>query len=242
MTSQFKKQDIFNIDESDFFFCMAPSTSVTKSSISGRKKNKKRLTVAIATNADGSCKLPLLFIGATGQPRCFKGLSASELGVDYTNSPKGWMTTALFAAWLQHFNEQMMSEGRHALLLLDNASPHRVETKFLNINLHFLPPNATAHLQPQDAGVIQAFKSRLNTRCACNLMRIVCLYIFLFNSKTRHDHVYFGPINRLIFTHNFLTKLFERTYIVHICSLTLTELYTSTRADNITHTVIVSTA
>lgn len=28
--------------------------------------------------------------------------------------------------------------------------------------MHFLPPNTTAHLQPQDAGVIRAFKSEFN--------------------------------------------------------------------------------
>ena len=72
------------------------------------------------------------------------------------------MTSALFRAWLEHFNEKMRAEGRQTLLLLDNASPHRVTEALSNVTLRFLPPNTTAHLQPQDAGIIQAFKSRLN--------------------------------------------------------------------------------
>lgn len=162
VTSEYSPRDIFNLDESAYFYCMAPSTTVSKDSMSGRKKLKKRLTVAIAANADGSCKLPLLFVGTARQPRCFGKSTASELGVDYTSSAKGWMTSALFRVWLEHFNEKMRAEGRQTLLLLDNASPHRVTEALSNVTLRFLPPNTTAHLQPQDAGIIQAFKSRLN--------------------------------------------------------------------------------
>lgn len=46
------------MDESALFFCMVPTTSVTKNSISGRKNTKKRLTVVLASNTDGSFKLP----------------------------------------------------------------------------------------------------------------------------------------------------------------------------------------
>nr|CCA25179.1 AlNc14C279G10091 [Albugo laibachii Nc14] len=51
---------------------------------------------------------------------------------------------------------------RHVLLLLDNASPHQVREQFSNVTLQLLPPNPTSHLQPQDAGIIQSFKSQMN--------------------------------------------------------------------------------
>ena len=56
----------------------------------------------------------------------------------------------------------MQGMDRHVLLLLDNASPHQVRAQFSNVTLQLLPPNPTSHLQPQDAGIIQSFKSQMN--------------------------------------------------------------------------------
>lgn len=75
-------------------------------------------------NADGSEKLPLLGVGSARQPRCFYGRSSEQLGVDYTSSTIGWMNRMLFQTWVEEFNERMKREGRHTLLLLDNASSH----------------------------------------------------------------------------------------------------------------------
>lgn len=162
ITSAYSKRDTFNIDETAFFYCMLPTTSISKSTIAGRKKVKKRLTVALASNADGSYKLPLLFVGTARQPRCFGGKTGKELGVEYTSAPKGWMNTQLFRSWIERFNAQMKDEQRQVLLLLDNASCHRVNETLSNVAVQRLPPNTTAHLQPQDAGIIQSFKAQIN--------------------------------------------------------------------------------
>nr|CCA17670.1 jerky putative [Albugo laibachii Nc14] len=55
----------------------------------------------------------------------------------------------------------MNSEGCHFLLLLDNVSSHRVTVPLSNGTLQMMPPNTTSSLQPQDAGVIRSFKSKL---------------------------------------------------------------------------------
>jgi hypothetical protein len=161
VTSQYDKKDIYNMDETAYFYCTIPGKTISKNSISGRKKIKKRLTVAVTSNADGSTKLPLLFVGTARQPRCFGGKSADELGIQYVNAAKGWMNTELFTNWIERFNERMKSEGRHVLLLLDNVSSHRVTVPLSNVSVHMLPPNTTSFLQPQDAGIIQSFKSKL---------------------------------------------------------------------------------
>nr|CCA25502.1 PREDICTED: similar to tigger transposable element derived 4 putative [Albugo laibachii Nc14] len=140
---------------------MAPSTSVTKVSISGRKKIKMRLTVAITTNADGSCKMPLFFMGKARQPWCFSWQSARKLGFDYANTAKEWVKTALFRCWLAQLNEKMQGMDRHVLLLFDYVSPHRVSEQYFNVTIHFLPPNTSAHLQPQDAAIIRFFESQM---------------------------------------------------------------------------------
>lgn len=162
VVSAFAKCDVFNLDETAYFYCMAPSTTISQKPFAGRKQVKKRMTVAVANNADGSVKLPLFFVGTAARPRCFGGQSATELGFDYANSAKGWMTSSVFGAWLKRFDEQMRNDGRHVLLLLDNVSSHKVVEGLTNVSIHMLPPNTTSHLQPQDAGIIQAFKKAID--------------------------------------------------------------------------------
>lgn len=53
--------DIFSMDETGLYFTMFPDRS-------GRKMTK-RLTVGLACNADGSERLPPLFIGKAEKPR-----------------------------------------------------------------------------------------------------------------------------------------------------------------------------
>ena len=46
-------------------------------------------------------------------------------------------------------------------MLLDNFSAHKTDKVLTNVELLMLPPNTTSHLQPQYAGIIQAFKSKI---------------------------------------------------------------------------------
>lgn len=114
-----------------------------------------------SNNADGSMKLPLLFVSSAAKPRCFGGRTTVDHGVDYCNSLKGWMTTKIFGEWVSRFDARMRGEERHVLLLLDNASSHCVQVSLTSVMVHMLPPNTTSHLQPQDAGVIQSFKKAI---------------------------------------------------------------------------------
>ena len=156
ITRSYNMRDIFNLDETAYFYCMAQSKTICTASIPGRKKIKKRITVAVTSNADGSSQWPLLFIGTSKKPRCLGGKSPSELDFEYTATKQGWMTGTVFSHWIERFNESMKRDGRRVLLLLDNASSHRYEHLLSNVVVQMLPPNTTAFLQPQDAGVIQA--------------------------------------------------------------------------------------
>ncbi|KAF0684591.1 Aste57867_23445 [Aphanomyces stellatus] len=164
-TKDYSKRDIYNFDESAYFYCAVPTQSISSTKLSGRKNVKKRLTVALAVNADGSHKLPLLFIGHAKMPVCLRSLSQGEFdNLNYKNSKKGWITCAIFRKWLDSFNEMMRAENRRVLLLLDNASSHtsdQAHTNLSNVKVLFLPPNTTAHLQPLDAGIIRSFKAHL---------------------------------------------------------------------------------
>ena len=127
------------MDEPVYFYCTTSSTCVSRSSVAGRKKIKKRL-IAITTNSDGSFQVPLLCVGTANKPRCFGSHMVAELGINYTNAAKGAMTTKLFRTWIGYFNDTMHSQDRH-VLLLDNASPHRVTDQHSLVKLHFLPPH-----------------------------------------------------------------------------------------------------
>ncbi|RHY44636.1 hypothetical protein DYB30_006377, partial [Aphanomyces astaci] len=53
-TSGYNSSDIYNMDETAFFFCLSPHRSITRNCLPGTKKSKKRITVALTTNADVS--------------------------------------------------------------------------------------------------------------------------------------------------------------------------------------------
>nr|CCA25750.1 DNA binding protein putative [Albugo laibachii Nc14] len=95
-----REVNIFNMDETAYFYCASPTSTITRNRISGRKQMKKRLTVAFSCSTDGSLKLPLFFVGRARQPSSFKSKSAEDLDLEYGNSPKGVMNTRQFQWWV----------------------------------------------------------------------------------------------------------------------------------------------
>ncbi|KAH9067486.1 hypothetical protein Ae201684P_021643 [Aphanomyces euteiches] len=167
LTRKYDPIDVYNMDETAFFYRKPPTRSISRNPMSGFKVSKKQMTVVVASNATGSDKIPLLFIGNAQKPRAFKRLTPQELNIDYSNTKKGWMTSQVFSDWVRHFNSRMASEDRRVILIVDNAPSHRVDEDLSNVTLRFLPPNTTSVLQPMDSGVIAAFKShirRIQTR------------------------------------------------------------------------------
>jgi hypothetical protein len=155
---QYSWGDIYNMDETGLFFRMQADHSLANKLLEGRKQEKERLTVVVCANGDGSHKLPLYVIGKHWDPRCFKGINRSTLGVEYRANGKAWMTAIIFVEWIQWFDHQM--RGRRALLLIDNCPVHKVNVGELkNTVICFLPPNTTSKLQPCDAGIIRTLKA-----------------------------------------------------------------------------------
>lgn len=54
---EFRLQDIYNMDETELFYRMAPDHTIAQHQISGLKKDRIRLTIAFTANADGTHKL-----------------------------------------------------------------------------------------------------------------------------------------------------------------------------------------
>jgi hypothetical protein len=57
LCSQYKDQDIFNMDETGLFWKLSPNRTLETEARSGGKKSKDRVTLALTTNGDGSEKL-----------------------------------------------------------------------------------------------------------------------------------------------------------------------------------------
>ena len=96
-------------------------------------------------------------IGKAANPRCFKSVNKSALGVQYEAKNKAWMTAKLFREWLEKLNQKFILQNCYILLFVNNCTAH-AEVQVSNIKLVFLPPNTTSRLQPMDAGIIQAVK------------------------------------------------------------------------------------
>ena len=64
------------------------------------KKAKDRVTLLACANV--TCKLPLMFIHKSKNPRCFKHMDMNNLPVHYYCQKKAWMDTKLFETWFYH--------------------------------------------------------------------------------------------------------------------------------------------
>ena len=157
--SHYDPEDIYNMDETALFYQLGPSSTLsTAKKVPGTKSSKARITVALCSNATGIDKVKPLVIGHARRPRCFGKNFDPELYAKYAFNTKAWMTRLIFDEWVCAFDKRMKREGRHVLLLLDNATSHSKDLSLTNITLQFLPPNTTSHIQPMDARIINSFK------------------------------------------------------------------------------------
>ena len=58
----FAKRDRWNFDETGLFTFAPPNRGLATKQMSSKKTSKFRITVALACNADGSEKMPVMFI------------------------------------------------------------------------------------------------------------------------------------------------------------------------------------
>jgi hypothetical protein len=115
----------------------------------GIKKDKSRMTIALCCNGDGTEKLPLLFIGKFGKPRCFKKIEYMPLQFDYKSNKTAWMTTYIMRSWLLSFIRR--TKDRKVALVVDDFGPHlcavnllEEEKKLSDVKILWLPTNSTA--------------------------------------------------------------------------------------------------
>lgn len=158
MIGETDAKNVFNVDETGLFYKCTPDKTLAfkNEKCSGGKLSKERITVLIGANMDGTEKLPLLVIGKSTHPRCFKNVNS--LPVQYEANKKAWMTSDIFESWLLNLNKKFHRAKRTILLFIDNCTAHNSVPSMTNVKVVFFPPNMTSVLQPMDQGVIKNFK------------------------------------------------------------------------------------
>lgn len=151
-------KDIFNVDETGLFFKCTPDKTLAfkEEKCHGGKLSKERVTILVGANMDGSEKLPLLMIGKSANPRCFKNVKSKP--VEYVNSSNAWMTSDLFSKWLIKLNKKCVKETREVVLFIDNCTAHNTIPVMENVKVVFFPANMTSVVQPMDQGIIKNLK------------------------------------------------------------------------------------
>jgi hypothetical protein len=163
LCATYQPRDILNMDETGLFWKLTPDRTLATQAVSGGKKSKDRITVALTANADGSEKLEPWIIGRSKNPRCLKNLNRSLLRVKYSYNKSKWMTGTICEEYLRWLDNKM--HGRRVLLLMDNFSGHELGVQLVggleglrNVRIAWLPANTTSFWQPLDQGIIASFK------------------------------------------------------------------------------------
>ncbi|XP_067126477.1 tigger transposable element-derived protein 1-like [Centruroides vittatus] len=159
-------RQIFNVDETGFFWKRMPSESSVaeeEKSRSGLKESQDRVTLLLGANAAGECKLKPLLIYRTVP----KGINNETSPVIWKWNARAWLTASIFKEWFyQHFVPKVEKYcidndlPFKVLLLLNNTPGHRLilQDAYPNVRIIFFPPNTNLIFQPMYQGVIASFK------------------------------------------------------------------------------------
>ncbi|XP_033229782.1 jerky protein homolog-like [Belonocnema kinseyi] len=161
--------NVYNADETGILHKSLPVKTLAfaeEKCPTGFKDSKERVTIMNCANATGSHKIPLLIIGNSVKPRCFKTVKV-EFPVNYACQSNSWMTGKIFFEWyktvfINSVKARKPDENEKFLLILDNAPCHPLEEELNKIDRQFrvlyLPVNVTSLIQPMNQGITGSMK------------------------------------------------------------------------------------
>jgi hypothetical protein len=178
LCKEYPLKDIYNMDETGLNWRRSPDRTLATKAMSGTKKSKDRITVALTSNADGSERLEPWVIGKSKNPRALKQISRQHLRITYRYNKTKWMTGIICEEYLQWLNRKMRAQGRRILLLMDNFSGHELAVQLVggleglsNVRVAWLPPNTTSKWQPMDQGIIASWKLQYRKKWIAFMLR-----------------------------------------------------------------------
>ena len=96
-------EQLYNCDETELYYRMMQAKTLAsryENGAEGMKKQKDRVTLMERSNATGNHRLPLVLIGKSANPRCFKNINKDALPVKYCAQRSAWMNSSIFSDWL----------------------------------------------------------------------------------------------------------------------------------------------
>jgi hypothetical protein len=166
--------DVYNVDETSFKTKgkkkMVVAVRGSRAIWTNESTDSYHLTIVAAAAADGMIVPPAFILpGMSCETTVLDDCGVA--GALVACSPKAFMTSELFNAWLERFGEWKLHErgARPAVLVLDNCSSHLSPESLpicvaYGIKLVCLPPNATHLLQPLDVSVFRGLKSDISRK------------------------------------------------------------------------------
>lgn len=121
--------------------------------------SKERVTIVLACNSTGSCRIPPLIIGKSQRPFCLRKRPSA---IPYTSQKAAWMDRVTCQRWFDDVFRPAVRRftSDDVALLWDGAPSHKITNTDPKIHIILLPPNTTASLQPLDQGIIASLKRR----------------------------------------------------------------------------------
>ena len=165
----YENKDVYNLDETGLFYKAERGKSFVtgkesaNSNLRGVKQSKERLTVLVGASMIGE-KLPLLVIGKSVNPYCFRNVSS--LPAIYRSQPSAWMDQIIFLEYLNKLDKRFETEKRKCIVFIDNCRAHPPQDNLKHmkaLKVVFFPPNITSVCQPMDMGIIANLKGFYKT-------------------------------------------------------------------------------
>ena len=162
-------EQLYNCDETGLYYRMLPAKTLAsryEKGAEGMEKQKDCVTLMACSNATGNHKLPLVLIGKSANPRCFKNINKAALPVKYCAQKSAWMNSNIFSDWFINIFVPKYLHDKNlpvkAILLLDNATAHPstdvLQSSDKSVTAMYLPANTTSLIQPMDQGVLETIK------------------------------------------------------------------------------------
>lgn len=107
---KYKREHVYNCDESRLFYQKAPDRTIATGAIIGRKAQKSRFNFLSGCNEDGSDRLPLFCMGTPTSQKCLKKKCADEMGLPHASNEKACITGSLFSRCLAAFNNRIIEK------------------------------------------------------------------------------------------------------------------------------------
>ncbi|KAG7477494.1 hypothetical protein MATL_G00070200 [Megalops atlanticus] len=168
---RYKPEDVYNADETGLYYRALPPgyNTFRKTAQCEGEGVKDRVTLLVCCSMSGE-KMPILIIGKSKQSQFLR--EVQDLPVQYFYDRNAWMTSDLFAHWLEQWDASLASQQRFVALVVDNCPAHP-PVKLNNIELVFLPPNVSSQVQPCHQGIIRTLKAHYRRQMVSQIIAAV---------------------------------------------------------------------